>query len=557
VAVTFVAGPPSSARSTLTASPSSVSANGTKYTTLSATALDAQGNPVVGQTVNFSATGSSNTFDPASGTTNASGVLTARLSSTFAEVKTVTADFGTATASTSVIFVGAPSAANSSLSASPTVVINDGLSTTTLTTVVRDANNHPISGQAVTLTSTGTLNTFTPSAGTTDANGSFTATMASTHAETKTVTATFSGVTATTTVTFTACSALFLSPAQFTVGSQVLGVAAADLNGDGRADLIAADSTVANVSVWMATNSGTILKPRVTYATGTVPYVVATGDFNHDGRIDVVSANNTANTVSLLLNLPDAGLASRVDFSLASGSSPQGIVVADFNGDGYPDVATANNAANTTSVLFGDGAGGFQPALAVPLSGGNPYGITAGDWNHDGKADLALVEVNTSKIDVLLSASDGGFAGPYSYSSGVPAPKAIVNGDFNHDGVQDLATVGNTLGVLLGYTDGGFAPAVSYSKPAGGYTLATADLDGDGNLDLVVGYIASTGVVSVVLGNSDGTFREPVDYSVGSGVAPIFVTTGDFNGDGLVDIASGDYGSFETTVLLNTGTCGP
>jgi Bacterial Ig-like domain (group 1)/Invasin, domain 3 len=153
--------------------PATVTANGTSATTLAVTVDDANGNPVAGTAVTLSASGSGNTFGSVSGTTNASGVFTTTQASTLAQTETVTATEGSVQETTPVTFVaGAPSAATSTIVATPATVTANGTSATTLAVTVDDANGNPVAGTAVTLSASGSGNTFGSVSGTTNASGS-------------------------------------------------------------------------------------------------------------------------------------------------------------------------------------------------------------------------------------------------------------------------------------------------------------------------------------------------------------------------------------------------
>ncbi len=201
--VAFTAGPPSASRSLLVASPAAAEANGTSPSTLTLTVRDANDNPISGQAVSLAVSGTGNTLSPTSGTTDASGRFSATLASTVVETKTVTATAGAATLNTTVNFTPAASAAHSTLAAAPDTVLADGVAATTLTVTVRDASNNPIPGYGVSLSASGTQNLFSPASGVTDASGVFRAGLASTRAETKTVTATLGASTLEASVTFT------------------------------------------------------------------------------------------------------------------------------------------------------------------------------------------------------------------------------------------------------------------------------------------------------------------------------------------------------------------
>jgi Tryptophan-rich Synechocystis species C-terminal domain/Bacterial Ig-like domain (group 1) len=201
--VSFVAGAPSATTSSVVASSPTVTANGTSTTTLTVTVEDANGNAVANTAVTLSGNGSGNTFGAISGTTNADGVFTTTLASTLVQNETITASEGGVQEHTSVNFVaGSPSATTSSIVASSPTVTADGVSTTALTVTVEDAQDHAVAGAAVTLSGSGSANTFGAISGTTNANGVFTTTLASTLAQNETITATEGSVQEHTSVSF-------------------------------------------------------------------------------------------------------------------------------------------------------------------------------------------------------------------------------------------------------------------------------------------------------------------------------------------------------------------
>ena len=200
--VTFVGSPGavSATVSTVAASPASVVADGVQTTTITITVLDDSSNPLPGQTVQLSATGTNNVLVQPATTTDSSGVATATLASTTAETKTIFTVVNPGpsqvilSTAPSVPFVGDASnigALNSTVVGSPaTNVVADGVQTSTITVTVLDLNNNPVSGQTVLLSATGSNNTLTQPAATTDANGVAVGTIASTTAEAKGITAT-------------------------------------------------------------------------------------------------------------------------------------------------------------------------------------------------------------------------------------------------------------------------------------------------------------------------------------------------------------------------------
>jgi hypothetical protein len=124
------------------------------------------------------------------------------------------------------------------------------------------------------------------------------------------------------------------------------------------------------------------------------------------------------------------------------GSVPFSVAVADFNGDGIPDLATANYSSGNVTVLLGNISGGFTAASGSPFAAGSgPLGLAVGDFNGDGIQDLATANYLGSNVTILLGNGAGGFT---AFSGGPIAvgtqPFSVVVGDFNGDGIQDLAT---------------------------------------------------------------------------------------------------------------------
>jgi len=194
--ITFVAGAASADTSTFTIDHSTLAGDGVSTATLTLTALDAQNNPVVGQSVSLSASGSSNTLTPASGVTNASGVFTSKLSSTALQTETLTAVFGGVSESVSVtIVLGVASALTSTIALHPSSVVADGTSTATVVVTTRDPGGQLLSGQQVQLSSSGTNTLFGASQGTTGDNGTFTTTVSSSTVQTEKISAFVGGVT--------------------------------------------------------------------------------------------------------------------------------------------------------------------------------------------------------------------------------------------------------------------------------------------------------------------------------------------------------------------------
>ena len=173
-------------------------------------------------------------------------------------------------------------------------------------------------------------------------------------------------------------------------GNNPWHLAAADLDGDGKPDLVVANSGSATVGVLMGTGDGAF-RAAVTYAVGATPVGVAVGDLDGDGRLDLVVANATPGTVSVLRGLGDGTFAARVDY--AAGSTPYRPALADLDGDGDLDLAVPNNlGSGTLSVLRNNGDGTFAARVAYAV-GNSPYQAIAADLDGDGDLDLAAAEL--------------------------------------------------------------------------------------------------------------------------------------------------------------------
>ena len=237
-----------------------------------------------------------------------------------------------------------------------------------------------------------------------------------------------------------------------TGGDDPYSVTAADINGDGKPDLIIANAGDHTVSVLLNTTAPGATTPSFatpqTFASGGQPYSVVAADVNGDGKPDLIVANFD-NTVSVLLNTTAPGAVSpsfAAQQSFATGNVPISVTAADVNGDGKPDLIVANSSDNTVSVLLNTTApGATTPSFATQqtfATGNVPFSVTAADINGDGLPDLIVSNGSGNTVSVLLNTTAPGattpsFANQQTFATG-NFPFSVTAADVNGDGKPDL-----------------------------------------------------------------------------------------------------------------------
>lgn len=303
-----------------------------------------------------------------------------------------------------------------------------------------------------------------------------------------------------------------------------------------------------------------------TLATNPYPQSVAVADFNGDGNLDlaipVYSIFTSMTDVNILLGNGDGTFTAGPTFALA-GQNVNNIAIADFNGDGKADLALSYPDSNEVQVLLGNGDGTFTPMSPIYIPQGIFF-VAAGELNRDGKPDLIVTNNAVFGLTILLGNGDGTF----NMVAETPAigdfPVSVVVGDFNRDGIPDVAVAGDGNGefsygavtILLGKGDGTFKPKPkTFAAGQAPASIAIGDFDGDGILDLAVSNLyvdtGDPGTVTILLGHGNGTFTTP--ESPIAGFLPYSVEVADFNGDGVADLVTANAGDNTASVLLGNG----
>ncbi|MDA0168172.1 VCBS repeat-containing protein [Solirubrobacter taibaiensis] len=289
------------------------------------------------------------------------------------------------------------------------------------------------------------------------------------------------------------------------------------------------------------------------FVVGTTPYGLVSADFNRDGLPDLVSVNGGSDNATLLVRQAGGGFAAEAPTPAAEGGNFGS--VADFNRDGWPDFAVSGyDGVGTASVSLRNPAGGFVYAPRTPAET-NPLGaIAAADFTGDGRVDLAVAQITRGLVRVVEQQVDGSFiwGGP-EIATGV-SPRYLATADFNGDALPDLAVTNHgsaNVAVLLGQPGGGLAPEAGSPFPVGvmPWAVVAADINGDGRTDLAVADGGSDTVTLLERGAAGG-FTPMAGSPVSVPGQPVGLATADFNRDGRLDLAVSQFSNNTLSVLL-------
>jgi uncharacterized delta-60 repeat protein len=332
----------------------------------------------------------------------------------------------------------------------------------------------------------------------------------------------------------------------YSVGSVDYRVRSADLNGDGRPDLIMLGGNGFTVMLNLGGGTYQVLAP-VAVPGGVNDLCVA--DFTGDGVPDVIVGGNY---LYRFAGNGDGTFAAGIAMTVSPYQSIYDLVTADLNGDGKPDLLADGATSGSTYVLstFLNTGGGTFVQHQTALGSSSPTSLYAADLTGDGRADVVIGAY--AGLTVLTSNGDGTFAADPSIAASDPL--ALSGGDFNGDGKIDLAvaTLGDSkMSILLGNGDGTFQAAKSVTGGSADYGALVGDFNGDGHLDFVTSVNTSPGTLLIAYGNGDGTLQTPITRTAGTSSQGLAM--GDFNGDGSPDVAMVSAGTQDVYVFLSTG----
>ncbi len=370
----------------------------------------------------------------------------------------------------------------------------------------------------------------------------------------------------------------------FFAGDKTRNLVTADYNNDGHLDLLILRAETNHALIFLGQGDGTFKKlpddkylgadawPIYTNPRRFYPQHVATGDLNADGKMDLAVCTAdlepaTPDYVLVLYGLGDGWFGSAFPYQV--GRDPWNAAIADLNGDGRQDIVVNNHAEATIAVLLGQDQPPSFAAARFYACAHPANALAVGDYNNDARLDLAVVggdKTEASAVQefgtVFLGNGDGTFTTQRGFVPG-EGPLQLANADCNEDGILDLVVANEddgfpnyagskSISVLLGRGDGRFFPrmihpiALTDCEPR---AVTVADFDKDGHVDVVVA-ASGTGEIVVLRGDGKGNLANPAAYPVGD--TPTSVVAGDFNHDGILDLAAGNYGRKD-----NKGWYGP
>lgn len=373
----------------------------------------------------------------------------------------------------------------------------------------------------------------------------------------------------------------FNTPLEVTAaGNSHEDVATGDLDGDGKLDFVTANTWNTNsVSVFRNTTTGSTISfaAKTDLTVVGSPYGVAIGDVDGDGKPDVVAVNSTtgANVISVMRNTSTPGnlsFADKIDFP--GGVGPFNIKIADLDADGKAEIVVTGQYSSSShlSVLKNNSTVGnisFQAPTELAIVGG-PFSVAVGDLNSDGKPDIVAASAFSNAVVVKRNTSTPGilsFAGTIDYLTTGSYPEGVAIADIDGDGKPDVVATnnsGNTVSVLRNTNTStstiSFASRVDYAVGAYPNIVACGDLDGDSRADIIVANTSATyvSILKNIIGANVAPAISSFTPTVGVNGTTVTITGANFGGTTAVKFGGVDATSFTVNSSTSiTAVVGP
>ena len=382
---------------------------------------------------------------------------------------------------------------------------------------------------------------------------------------------------------FSSGSFTFNPGVDLTVGTSPYMAAIGDLDGDGKPDIVVSNKSSSLVTVYRnISTSGSItassFATALTFTVDASTTNVKVADIDGDGKLDIITTHSTTARVNVLRNTSTVGtisFAARVIVS--AGTKPYEVVIADFDGDGRPDIATADLGIDSIAVIrnvstSGTIVSGSFSAAVKYQTGHGPVSIEAADVDGDGKTDIIVSNDSTTTISVLRNATtaagsftSSSFAAKVDFTAG-SAPAEIKCADIDGDGKPDIIVANsgsNTISVFHNTATSGsissssFSPKVDFATGTTPESVAIADMDGDGKVDILVSNEGSGNLSIFRNMATSGTISGSslaAAVSLTSDLFPLGVVVDDLDGDTKPDIVVANPGANTITIFRNNPT---